>query len=98
MLANKIPGVSLAVLRKGKVIHLKRYDLANVEHHVPVKPSTIFQSGSIGKQFTAAAVMLLVQENKLALDEKISREPGLGVPIDKLLADGSLYFFIFRTW
>jgi hypothetical protein len=38
--------------------------------------------------------MLLVQENKLALDEKISREPGLGVPLDKLRADGSLYFSI----
>lgn len=73
MLANKIPGVSLAVLRKGKIVLLKSYGLANVEHRVPVKPETIFQSGSMGKQFTAAAVMLLVQENKLALDDKISK-------------------------
>ena len=73
MLANKIPGVSLAVLRKGKIILLKSYGLANVEHRVPVKPETIFQSGSMGKQFTAAAVMLLVQENKLSLDDKISK-------------------------
>ena len=73
MLANKIPGVSLAVLREGKIIHLKSYGLANVEHQVPVKPQTVFQSGSIGKQFTAAAVMLLVQENKLSLDDKLSK-------------------------
>ena len=73
MLANKIPGVSLAVLRKGKIILLKSYGLANVEHQVPVKPVTVFQSGSMGKQFTAAAVMLLVQENKLSLDDKISK-------------------------
>ena len=73
MLANKIPGVSLAVLRRGKIIHLKSYGFANVEHQIPVKPSTVFQSGSIGKQFTAAAVMLLVQENKLALNDKISK-------------------------
>jgi CubicO group peptidase (beta-lactamase class C family) len=73
MLANKIPGVALAVLRKGKVIHLKGYGLANVEHQVPVKPTTIFQSGSIGKQFTAAAVMVLVQEHKLSLDDKLSQ-------------------------
>jgi CubicO group peptidase (beta-lactamase class C family) len=73
MLANKIPGVSLAVLRKGEIVHLKGYGLANVEHQVPVKPTTVFQSGSIGKQFTAAAVMLLVQENKLSLDDKISK-------------------------
>ena len=73
MLANKIPGVALAVLRKGKVIHLKGYGLANVEHQIAVKPTTVFQSGSIGKQFTAAAVMLLVQEHKLSLDDNISK-------------------------
>ncbi len=71
--ANKIPGVSLAVIRNGKIVLLKSYGLANVEHHVPVRPETIFQSGSIGKQFTAAAIMILVQEHKLSLDDKISR-------------------------
>lgn len=69
----KIPGVSLAVLRNGKISILKSYGLANVELSVPVKPETIFQSGSIGKQFTAAAVMILVQEGKLSLDDKISQ-------------------------
>src|SRR5436190_2272571 len=69
----KVPGVSLAILRKGKISILKSYGLANVELAVPVKPETIFQSGSIGKQFTAAAVMLLVQDGKLALDDKISK-------------------------
>jgi CubicO group peptidase (beta-lactamase class C family) len=73
MLANQIPGVSLAVLREGRIVHLKSYGLANVEHQAPVKPATVFQSGSMGKQFTAAAVMLLVQENKLSLDDRISR-------------------------
>ncbi|HEV8429799.1 MAG TPA: serine hydrolase domain-containing protein [Pyrinomonadaceae bacterium] len=73
MSANKIPGVSLAVLRAGKIVHLKSYGLANVEHQVPVKPETIFQSGSMGKQFTAAAVMILVQENKLSLDDPVSK-------------------------
>ena len=73
MLANKIPGVSLAILRKGKIVLLKSYGFANVEHRVPVKPETVFQSGSMGKQFTAAAVMLLVQENKFSLDDKISK-------------------------
>jgi CubicO group peptidase (beta-lactamase class C family) len=73
MSANKIPGVSLAVLREGKIILLKSYGLANVEYQVPVKPETVFQSGSIGKQFTAAAVMILAQENRLSLDDKISK-------------------------
>jgi CubicO group peptidase (beta-lactamase class C family) len=73
MSTYKIPGVSLAVLRNGKIILLKSYGLANVEHQVPVKPETIFQSGSIGKQFTAAAIMILAQENKLSLDDKVSK-------------------------
>src|SRR5215510_7727535 len=71
--ANKIPGVSLAVLRNGKIVLQKSYGLANVEHQVPVKPATIFQSGSMGKQFTAAAVMILAQENKLSLDDRVSK-------------------------
>ena len=73
MFAQKIPGISLAVVREGHIVLLKSYGLANVEHQVPVKPETIFQTGSIGKQFTAAAVMILVQENKLSLDDKISK-------------------------
>src|ERR1044072_322442 len=73
MSANKIPCVSLAILRKGKIVLLKSYGLANVEHQVPIKPETIFQSGSIGKQFTAAAIMILVQDGKISLDDKISK-------------------------
>lgn len=70
---QKIPGVALAVLRDGKLILAKGYGLANVEHQVPVKPETIFQSGSMGKQFTATAVMMLMEEGKLNLDDKISK-------------------------
>lgn len=69
----KIPGVSLAVLKDGKPLILKGYGLANIEHIVPVKPETIFQSGSVGKQFTSMAVMLLVEDGKIVLDEKIGK-------------------------
>jgi CubicO group peptidase (beta-lactamase class C family) len=68
---QKVPGVSVAVVKDGKPVIVKGYGLANVEHKVPVKPESIFQSGSIGKQFTAFAVMLLVDEGKIKLDEKI---------------------------
>src|SRR5687768_16267220 len=61
---HKVPGLSLAVIRNGRVAILKSYGLAHVEHQVPVKPETVFQSGSMGKQFTAAAVMILVEEGK----------------------------------
>jgi CubicO group peptidase (beta-lactamase class C family) len=73
---QKIPGVSLAVVRDGKPLIVKGYGFANVEHQVPVKPETIFQSGSVGKQFTAMAVMMLVEEGKIGLDEKISKYLG----------------------
>jgi len=68
-----IPGLSLAVIKDGRIALAKGYGLANVEHQVPVKPETIFQSGSVGKQFTATAAMLLVEDGKLALDDQVSK-------------------------
>jgi CubicO group peptidase (beta-lactamase class C family) len=71
MQRQQIPGVSLAVVRSGKIAILKSYGFSNLEHKVPVKPETIFQSGSIGKQFAATAVMILAAEGKLSLDDRI---------------------------
>jgi CubicO group peptidase (beta-lactamase class C family) len=76
MQKGMIPGVSLAVIRNGKTVLVKGYGSSNVEHAIPVKPETIFQSGSVGKQFTAMAVMLLVDEGKIGLDEKIAKYLG----------------------
>jgi CubicO group peptidase (beta-lactamase class C family) len=73
MRKQQIPGVSLAVVRNGEIVYAKGYGYANVEHQVPVKPETIFQSGSVGKQFTAMAVMMLVEEGKIGLDDKIGK-------------------------
>jgi len=76
MQKQRIPGLSLAVIKDGQIVLAKGYGLANVEHQVPVKPETIFQSGSVGKQFTATAVMILVEEGKIALDDGISKYLG----------------------
>ena len=76
MKKQNIPGVSLAVVTNGQPPLVRSYGLANVEHQVPVKPETIFQSGSVGKQFTSAAVMLLVEDGKLTVDDKISKHLG----------------------
>jgi CubicO group peptidase (beta-lactamase class C family) len=73
MKRSNTPGISLAVVRDGRIVREQGYGLANVEHGVPVTAATVFQSGSIGKQFTAALVMLLVEEGKLKLDDPISR-------------------------
>ena len=69
----KIPGTSVAVVRDGKVIKATGYGLANVELNVPVTPQTIFQAGSTGKQFLATAILLLVEEGKLSLDDSITK-------------------------
>lgn len=73
MQRKKIPGLSIAVLRNGEVVKAKGYGLANVELNVPATPETIYQSGSIGKQFTATLVMMLVEEGKLSLDDRIGK-------------------------
>ena len=72
MQRQQIPGLSLAVVKNGKVIKEKGYGWANVEHKIAATPQTIFQSGSIGKQFTAALVMRLVQDGNIVLDAPIS--------------------------
>jgi CubicO group peptidase (beta-lactamase class C family) len=75
---KQVPGCALMVRHNGKVVLAAGYGFANLEHGVRVTPQTVFQSGSVGKQFTAMAVMLLVEERKLALDEPISKH--LAVP------------------
>ncbi|MGB7738016.1 MAG: serine hydrolase domain-containing protein, partial [Steroidobacteraceae bacterium] len=71
MQRHQVPGVSLAICRDGQLVRATGYGLANVELDVPVKPETVFQTGSVGKQFTAMAVMMLVDEGKLGLDDPI---------------------------
>ena len=70
---QRIPGFSLAVMRRGHIVLERGYGLANVEHQVAAQPVTVYQSGSLGKQFTAAAIMLLVQDGKLALTDPVTR-------------------------
>ena len=73
MQRQKFPGVSIVVVRDGKIDYVKGYGLANIEHKVPVKPETVFQSGSVGKQFAAFAIMLLVEDGKISLSDKLTK-------------------------
>lgn len=70
---KQIPGCAVLVRHNGKVVLSEGYGIANLEHDVRVTPQTVFQSGSMGKQFTAMAVMMLVEEGKLSLDDRISK-------------------------
>jgi CubicO group peptidase (beta-lactamase class C family) len=73
MRAQHMPGLSLGVIKDGQIILARGYGLANVELQVPVKPESIFQSGSVGKQFTATAVMMLVESGKISLEDAVSK-------------------------
>jgi len=67
-----IPGLALAVARNGKIIKVRGYGVANLEHDVPVTPDTVFELASVTKQFTATAIMLLVEEGKVQLDDQVA--------------------------
>ena len=73
MKSQKIPGLSIVVLRDGKPIKLKGYGFADLENKVKATPDTIYQSGSVGKQFTSMLVCQLVQDGKLNLDDSITK-------------------------
>jgi CubicO group peptidase (beta-lactamase class C family) len=73
MQRQRIPGLSIAVIDHGRVALARGYGYANLEHDVPVTVDTLFQSGSVGKQFTAAMVMLLVEDGRLSLDDPVTK-------------------------
>jgi CubicO group peptidase (beta-lactamase class C family) len=73
MAQERIPGAELGIYHRGQILFAKGFGLADVELNVPVKPETLFQSGSVGKQFVSAAIMMLVEEGKVSLDDSITK-------------------------
>lgn len=73
MARQHVPGASVAVVKDGKVVLTKGYGLADVELGVPATADTVYEIGSITKQFTATAIMMLVDEGKVGLDDKASK-------------------------
>jgi CubicO group peptidase (beta-lactamase class C family) len=73
MRQQRIPGIAVAVVLNGRIIKAKGYGFANVELDTPVSPKTIFEAGSITKQFVASAIMQLAEEGKLSLDDSIAK-------------------------
>ena len=67
------PGCAVGVGRDGQTLYTHGYGEANLEYDVPITASSIFESGSVAKQFTAAAIVLLAQDGKLSLDDDIRR-------------------------
>lgn len=71
MAHQHVPGLALAIMRHGQLVRAQGYGFANLEHQVPVHPDTVFEIGSAGMQFTAVAVMFLVEDGKIRLDESV---------------------------
>lgn len=73
MQIQHIPGLSIAVVKDGKIVRASGYGLANVELSVNASAETVYKIGSISKQFISAAILLLLQDGKLHLDDSVSR-------------------------
>jgi CubicO group peptidase (beta-lactamase class C family) len=68
-----VPGAAVGIYSRGTVLLAKGYGFANLELSVPVKAETLFQSGSVGKQFVSAAIMMLVEEGRVSLNDSITK-------------------------
>ena len=70
---HRTAGVAVAVVRNGRTVLAKGYGFADLENDVPVTPETVFRIGSITKQFTSAAIMRLMEQGKLSLDDTLQK-------------------------
>jgi CubicO group peptidase (beta-lactamase class C family) len=85
------PGCALGIFQKGAIVYSKGYGSANLEYGVPITPTTPFISGSVAKQFTAAAIALLVEQGRLSLDDDVRKyipelpDYGTKITVDQLV-------------
>jgi CubicO group peptidase (beta-lactamase class C family) len=79
------PGCAVAAIQDGKIVFERGYGMANLEHSIPITPKSVFDAASVTKQFAAMAIVLLVQDGKLSLDddvrEYVPEVPNFGTPI-----------------
>jgi D-alanyl-D-alanine carboxypeptidase len=68
-----VPSASIAVVKGGKIVYLQAYGDATLEPRTAAKPNMRYSIGSISKQFTAAAILLLQEQGKLSLDDKVAK-------------------------
>ncbi|MCI0659835.1 MAG: serine hydrolase, partial [Acidobacteria bacterium] len=73
MKKRRIPGLALVAIKNGEIVKMHGYGVANLEHDVAVTPDTVFALASVTKQFTATAIMRLVEQGLLKPDDQINR-------------------------
>lgn len=67
------PGCAVAAARKGERIATKGFGMADLEHDIAITPESVFEAGSVSKQFTAAAILTLAEDGKLALNDDVRK-------------------------
>jgi len=67
------PGVAVVAVEDGKIVHSKFYGMANLEYDIPITAKTIFHIASVSKQFTAFSILLLEEQGKLNVNDKINK-------------------------
>ena len=90
--AGDVPGASVLVVQSGRVVLRKSYGMANFEERIAAAPDTNYRLASVTKQFTAAAILLLKNSDKLSLDDHITKYlhvPEQGITIRHLLTHTS---------
>ncbi len=70
---REAPGCAVGVATAGKPVLTRGYGMADLEHDVAITPETIFEAGSVSKQFTAAALLLLAREGRLSIDDPVRK-------------------------
>jgi D-alanyl-D-alanine carboxypeptidase len=90
------PSASVAIVQGGKIVYVQAYGDARLEPRTPARPEMRYSIGSISKQFTAAAILLLAEEGKLSLNDKVAKfiprlTRGNEVTIRQLLSHTSGY-------
>lgn len=84
-ISTTTPGCAVGVSRHGRTVLARAYGMANLEYDVPLTPESIIEAGSVAKQFTAAAILLLAQQGKLSIDDQVRKHipelPDYGAPL-----------------
>jgi CubicO group peptidase (beta-lactamase class C family) len=70
---SETPGCGVGVSRDGKPVYMKTFGMSNLEYGIPLTPQTVFESGSVAKQFTAAAIVMLALDGKLSLEDDVRK-------------------------
>ena len=71
--SSSSPGAALGIIKNGKLVYAKGYGMADLEHNIPISDTTIFYIGSVSKQFVTMCILLLEEEGKLNLDDRVQK-------------------------